>query len=154
MEGKLIVKENRDKFVKTIEKKQQYTLQVFNRLIEKREAKLMQQKLKNEEKYQKLQERLKIANIEREKINDKSKERQGRYKESAELRKLLKKNTMRERSQSQMMLFEMNQERKGKIREEICEKFRRWLGRINIKYRREWRVWNCRQQMKKSIRVK
>ena len=36
----------------------------------------------------------------------------------------------------------------------ICEKFRRWLGRINIKYRREWRIWNCRQQMKKTIRVK
>ena len=84
---------------------------------------MKEQKEKNDEKYKKMKERLKIANFEREKINHKSKERQERYEESAEARKLMRTNSVKERAQNQMHLFEMNQERKGKMREELVEKY-------------------------------
>lgn len=121
--SRIRVRENRERIIQSIEKKQKYTQLVFNKLLEARAEKLKEQKEKNDEKYKKMKERLKIANFEREKINHKSKERQERYEESAEARKLMRTNSVKERAQNQMHLFEMNQERKGKMREELVEKY-------------------------------
>ena len=117
------IKENRQKIIESIEKKQEYTLKVFNKLMKDREKKLKEQKKINEEKNEKMKERLKIAKFKRDQINNKSVIRQERYAKVAEEEKKLKHKIIRERALSQCCLFEQNQERKDKMREELMEKY-------------------------------
>ena len=117
------VKEARQKIINSIEKKREYTLKAFNNLMEEREKKLKIQKLKNEKKFIKMKEQLKIQKKMKEETNEKSVNRQERYQKEAIKQKNLLYKTMKKRALSQSVLFEENQKRKEEIQEELLKKY-------------------------------
>ena len=116
-------KEARQKIINDIEKKQKYALEAFNKLMEKREKKLKIQKLKNKEKFEKMQQRLIIEKKRKEKENEKSIKRQESCKKEAEKQKNILFTKVKKRAISQNDLFQDNQRRKEKIKEELLEKY-------------------------------
>ena len=117
------VRENRQKIIDGIEKKRQYTQQLYNKLMEEREAKIRKQKSLNLQKMQHMKEVLKIKKQEREKMLLKSTQRQEKYVSSAKEQKLHKEKEIKQRSQSQSELFAQNQEKKDQMREALIEKY-------------------------------
>ena len=102
------VRENRQKIIDGIEKKRQYTQQLYNKLMEEREAKIRKQKSLNLQKMQHMKEVLKIKK---------------KYVSSAKVQKLHKEKEIKQRSQSQSELFAQNQEKKEQMREALIEKY-------------------------------
>ena len=117
------MRENRQKIIDGIEKKRQYTQQLYNKLMEEREEKIRKQKSLNLKKMQHMKEVLKIKKQEREKMLLKSTQRQEKYVSSAKVQKLHKEKEIKQRSQSQSELFAQNQEKKEQMREALIEKY-------------------------------
>ena len=117
------VKENRQKIIESIEKKRAYTQYLYNKLMEDREQKIIEQKNINLKKRIRMKEKLIEEKELREKINLKSQIRQEKCQEAANTMKLELTNKIKKRAQSQSILFAENQERKDKMREELQEKY-------------------------------
>ena len=139
------VKEKRQKIIESIEKKQKYTMEVFNKLMEKREEKIKQQKRRNDEKFQKMQVKLKEAKVIRDKINEKSVIRQEKYQSEAEIQKDIRQKTIKNRAQSQSVLFEENQKRKDKMHDDLLEKYSQLEKEMNEKQEKREKEKKVRQ---------
>jgi hypothetical protein len=117
------VKENRQKIIESIEKKKAYTQYLYNKLMEDREQKIIEQKNINKQKRIRMKEKLMEEKELREKINLKSQIRQEKCQDAANNMKLELANKIKKRAQSQSILFAENQERKEKMKEELQEKY-------------------------------